>query len=249
MNNITISFIITFIAGISTVIGIIPTYLDDKYSDKVICFSLAFSSSVMISITFISLIPEALRYLDKLSIYNVLITLIFINIGIILSFFIDKRLDKNLNNNYLYKVGIIGLISLILHNIPEGITTFLTSSNDLKIGVTLSLAILLHNIPEGISIAVPIYYSTKNHKKAFIYTFISGFSEVFGAVFAYLFLSRYINNFMMSIILSITSGIMIQISSYELLPISFKYKYNYLTYIGLFLGFFIMFISIIIFKI
>ena len=112
----------------------------------------------------------------------------------------------------------------------------------------MALAITLHNIPEGISISVPLYYSTNSHKKAFIYTFISGFSEFLGAILSYLFLSKYINNYIMSIILSITSGIMIQISLYELLPLSFKYKNN-ITYIGLFLGFIIMCICIFIFKI
>ena len=248
MNKITISFLITFIAGISTCIGVLPTYLNNKYKDSIITFSLAFASSIMITISFISLIPESLHYLKEINIFSILYVLIFINIGIIISTFIDKKLDKRINNNSLLKTGIFGIIAIILHNIPEGITTFITTSNDLKIGISMAIAITLHNIPEGISIAVPIYYSTKSHKKAFIYTFISGFSELFGGIIGYIFLSKYINNYIMSMILSITSGIMIQISVYELLPNAFKYKNN-ITYIGLFLGFIVMSICIFIFKI
>ena len=248
MNNIITSFIITFIAGLSTIIGIIPIFFNNKYKEKIICFSLAFSSSIMITISILSLIPEAMNYLNSLNIINILITLIFINIGIIISTYIDKKLDKRINNNSLLKVGIVGLIAIILHNIPEGITTFITSSNNLKIGLTLSIAIALHNIPEGISIAIPIYYSTNSYKKALLYTSISGFSEFFGAVFAFIFLKNIINNYLMAIILSITAGIMIQISFFELLPTSLKYK-SKLTYIGLLLGFIIMYICIIIFRI
>ena len=224
MNNIIISFIITFIAGLSTCIGILPTYLNDKYREFIINFSLAFSASVMITISFISLIPEAFHYLKELNIFSILYVLIFINIGIILSIFIDKKLDKRINNNTLFKTGVFGFIAIILHNIPEGITTFISTSNDLKIGISMALAITLHNIPEGISIAIPIYYSTNSHKKAFFYTLISGFSEFFGAIISYLFL-------------------------YELLPSSFKYKNNIVSFIGLFLGFIIMIICIFILKI
>ena len=249
MNNITISFIITFIAGLSTCIGIIPTFINEKYKEKIINFSLSFASGVMITISFISLIPESLYYLRYLKRINFLLVLIFINIGIIISSYIDKKLDKRINNNYLFKVGIVGIIAIILHNIPEGITTFITSCNGLKIGIPMAIAIALHNIPEGISIAVPIYYSTGNRKLTFFYTFVSGFSEFIGAIISYVFLTNYINDFIMSIILSITAGIMIHISIYELLPTSFRYKNNYITSFGLFLGFIIMFITIFIFKI
>lgn len=69
------------------------------------------------------------------------------------------------------------MIAIILHNIPEGIATFLTTSENVELGISLAIAIALHNIPEGISISVPIYFSTNNMKKAIWYTFISGMSE------------------------------------------------------------------------
>ena len=242
-------FIITFISGISTVLGIIPTYFNSKYKDNIINLSLSFSSGIMLSISIFSLIPESLNYLGNKNFLNIILLLLFINIGLIISTYTDKLISKRINNNSLYKLGIVSIIALILHNIPEGVTTFLTTSSDFRIGLTLSLAIALHNIPEGISIAVPIYYSTNSHKKAFIYTFISGFSELIGGILSYIFLSRFINNFILSIILGITSGVMIQISLFELLPNSLKYK-NYLnTFIGFILGFIIMIICIFIFKI
>jgi len=246
--NILIPLLITFIAGISTIIGIIPTYFN-KDRNKIINLSLSFSSGIMISISIFSLIPESLNYLGNNNLFNIILLLIFINIGIIISTYIDKLISKRINNNSLYKLGLTSIIALVLHNIPEGITTFLTTSNNLKLGLTLSLAIALHNIPEGISIAVPIFYSTNSHKKALFYTFISGFSELIGGIISYIFLSHFINNFILSIILGITSGIMLHLSLFELIPSSLKYK-NYLnTLIGFISGFIIMIICIFIFKI
>ena len=215
-------FIITFISGISTIIGIIPTYINSKYKDYIIKYSLLFSSIVMFYISIFSLIPEALNYIGN-SFINIILLLIFINIGIIISTYIDKSINK-ISSNTLFKVGVVSVIALVLHNIPEGIITFLASYKDIKLGISLAIAITLHNIPEGISIAVPIYYSTNSHKKAFIYTFISGFSELIGGVISYVFLSKYINSYILFIILSITAGIMIHISIFELLSSFLKYK-------------------------
>ena len=241
-------FIITFLAGISTILGIIPTYFNSKYKDSIINLSLSFACGIMISISIFSLIPESLNYIG-FSFINIILLLLFINIGLVISTYIDKKISKRINNNCLYKLGIVSIIALILHNIPEGITTFLTTSSNFRIGLTLSFAIALHNIPEGISIAIPIYYSTKSHKKAFIYTFISGFSELIGGILSYIFLSHFINNFILSLILGITAGIMIQISLFELLPNSLKYKKYKNTFIGFIFCFIIMIICIFIFKI
>lgn len=213
-------FIITFISGISTLFGIIPTYINSKYKEYIIKFSLLFSSLAMIYISIFSLIPEAINYIG-ISFKNIVLLLILILIGIIISKYIDNSLNM-LSSNSLYKLGIINLLVLILHNIPEGIITFLMSSKDIKLGINIAIAIALHNIPEGISIAIPIYYSTNNRKLSFIYTFISGFSELIGGVISYIFLNRFINNNTLFIILSITSGIMIYLALFELLPNALK---------------------------
>ena len=56
--------------------------------------------------------------------------------------------------------GILTAIAIAIHNFPEGLGTFLVSSQDLTLGITVALAIALHNIPEGIAVALPIYHAT-----------------------------------------------------------------------------------------
>jgi len=155
---------------------------------------------------------------------------------------VDKYLPTQ-NNNGLYRVGIIAMIVIIMHNIPEGMATFMATNTDLSLGITLTLAIALHNIPEGISISVPIYYSTNSKKRALLYTFISGISELFGAILTYLFLKPYMNDLVLGILFSIIAGIMMQISIYELLPTSLKYKNKSITYLFLIIGVIVMIIN------
>ena len=196
----------------------------------------------MLTISILSLIPEAVSLFGKIFkiMPLVLICLIFIVIGILFSSMIDEKIEEKFTKNKLYKLGLISVIVLMLHNIPEGITTFISTSTNMSLGLSLSLAIALHNIPEGIAIAVPIYYATGSRKRAFCYTLISGFSEFFGAVIAYLFIARYINNFILAIILAMTAGIMIHIAIYELLPNSLDYKKKKVTIIGFIIGMIIM---------
>lgn len=244
MNKTLFSFLITFLAGLSTMLGIIPIYLNKKKANKVISSSLAFSAGVMLTISCFSLIPEA-TILIKENVKTfpaIIMILIFVVLGILFSSIIDKKIEEKITNNNLYKLGIISIIVLMLHNIPEGITTFISTKASLSLGLSLSLGIALHNIPEGISIAVPIYYSTNNKKKAIGYTMLSGFSEFFGAIIAYLFIAKYINCFILSVILAMTAGIMIHISIYELLPNSCDYKMKKRTIISFIIGIIIMLI-------
>lgn len=240
--NIKTSLLIPILAGLSTTLGIIPCFFNFKNKEKLIANVLAFASGVMITISLISLIPEASALLNETykPFPSLLICAIIIIIGIIISTLIDKKTEQYKDNN-LYKLGIMAALALMLHNIPEGITTFITSSVNQKLGYKLAIAITLHNIPEGLSIAIPIYYATKSKIQAFKYTFISGFSETFGAIFALMFLKNIITSTILSLILSLTAGIMIDISMYEFLPTAFKYKKDKVTFLYFALGIILMF--------
>lgn len=133
------------------------------------------------------------------------------------------------------------MIGIMIHNIPEGMATFITTNENINLGVSITIAITMHNIPEGISIALPIYYYTKSKKKAFLYTTICGLSEPLGALLAYLFLTP--STITLGIIYAIIAGIMIHISMYELLPNANKYKRYKITYIFYILGLILVLIN------
>ena len=247
MNKTILCFLTTTLAGLSTTLGIIPCFFKTKNQNSMITNSFSFASGVMITITIISLIPEAISNLNNTfkKFPALLICSIFIVLGIIISATIEENENKKKNNNQLYTIGIITTLAMIIHNIPEGITTFIFSNINQKLGIKLAISIAMHNIPEGISIAIPIYYATNNRKKAFINTFIAGFSELFGAIIAFLFFKK-ISTLMLSIILSITAGIMLNISISELLPTVYKNEKSKTIIYYFALGIIFMFITEII---
>ena len=246
MSDIKIAFLITFMAGISTLIGLFPIFFRFKNENDIVCGALAFAGGVMFSVSITDLIPESISMLSKnlIGIFVVLISFLCVLMGIVLSSFISKYID---NNNYsvnsnLYKVGLISMLAIIIHNIPEGIVT-----KNINLGISLGIAIALHNIPEGISISVPIYYSTKSLLKSVGYTLISALSEPLGAVIAYLFLARFINDVILGMIFSLIAGIMIQITFNSLLPTSANYKKKKLTTFFFLIGIIFMIIKCIFF--
>ena len=238
------SFLLTFIAGFSTMIGTILIFFKEK-TNRVVVASLSFASGVMLTVSILDLIPESITLLNYKSIIEILIITVFMVLGSLLTRKIDKCIPEVDNNSKkgLYRIGIISMFAIIMHNIPEGIATFMTTSTNLSLGLSLTIAIALHNIPEGISIAVPIYYSTGNRKKALFYTLVSAISEPFGALLAFLFLKPFMNNLVMGLLMAVIAGIMSYISFFELLPKSLSYKNKSLSYIFFVIGIIFMAIN------
>ena len=253
MDNTFFSFLLTFLAGFSTMIGALVIFLKKKEHNKIILLSLSFAAGVMITISITDLVPESIFLLrDNLNnISTILLCFLGIILGVIISMLIDYYLpDKPLNevkNKSLFKVGLISMIAIIMHNIPEGIVTFIVSNKDIMLGLSICIAIALHNIPEGISIAVPIYYSTGSKKKAIFYTFLAGLSEPIGAILTGLFLVNYVNDMILGLLFALIAGIMIQISSSKLLPTGNEYNKGYAR-IFFVIGFIVMLVSLFMMK-
>ncbi len=240
--------IVSSIAGLSTVIGSIVIFFNWKKENinKFITFSLSFSLIIMIGISISELIPEASYAIltEFKLVKGIFLSLIVFLIGVFLIYFLNKKIEKgNSNNHDLYRLGILSMIALMLHNLPEGIVTFLSSYQNIELGIKISIAIMLHNIPEGISIAVPIYYATNDRKKAVKKTLISGLAEPLGAILAFLFLRNVITNTMIGFILLLVAGIMITLAIHELLPKALKYNENKYILLGFGIGILLLLIN------
>ncbi|MDD3341408.1 MAG: ZIP family metal transporter [Bacilli bacterium] len=248
MSNTVYGFVLTILAGLSTLLGSIIIFIKVKNKENMIVASLGFAAGVMLCVSIFELIPEGFSLIHSkyTSLFSILLCLLCMNIGLILSGLIDKYMPSG--NNSLYKVGLISMVAIVLHNIPEGIATFLASSADKSLGLSLAIAIALHNIPEGISISVPIYYATGKKKKAFLYTFISGLSEPVGAILAYFFLKPFVTNTIMGMLFCFIAGIMIHISTYELLKEAKNYQKKSMVISFLLIGVVFMLINLFVFH-
>lgn len=248
MSNVTLSLLISFLAGISTFIGGLVVFIKFKDKNKFLAFSLSFSLSVMLSISVFELIPESIMtLLNRMSFLLAFLSGLFMFVlGKIL---VNKITYKThlLSGNSLYRVGVLSMIALMIHNFPEGIATFMASYNDISTGISLGIAIMLHNIPEGISIAVPVYYATGSKKRGLFLTLVSGLAEPLGAFVSYILLKNYINDVTISLVLILVASIMMSLAIDEMIPEVNKYNNKVISIIGMILGLVLVLINLYLF--
>lgn len=209
-NDALISILLSFLAGISTMIGTVPIFFKIKRVEEFTVFSLSLSMFIMLFISFFDLLPKSIIILnDEFKLLSIIIIILCFFLGYLTVYVIEEKIN---NGSSLYKIGILSFISLLLHNFPEGIAVFMSAYKDLKIGIKMCISIMLHNIPEGIAISVPLYYSNKSREEVLKLTFISGIAEPLGALLSYIFLKNIINDVTISLILIFVSGLMISLS-------------------------------------
>ncbi len=247
--NVVYSLLISSFAGISTLLGGLVVYFKFKDKNGFIAFALSFSLSVMISLSIFELLPDS--FITLSSRFGLLVGIIFTTVMFLVGKFLVTKINKKLallqNKDNLYRVGLLSMIALMLHNFPEGIATFMASYNDLSAGISLGIAIMLHNIPEGISISVPIYYATGSKKRGVIYSLISGLAEPLGAILAFIVLKNYINDITIALVLVIVAGIMITISINEMLPEVNSYNKKNISILGMIIGVILVIVNLLLF--
>ena len=263
MNHaIGFAFLLTVVAGLATGIGSALAYITHHTQRNILSFALGFSAGVMIFVSFVELYNQAEEPL--LSAYGEFgggtITAISFFGGMLLIALIDffipsyenpheaglvEEMQTGHGSRELHRLGLMTALAIGIHNFPEGLATFFAALTDPTIGIPVAFAIALHNIPEGISISIPIYFATRNRKKAFWYSFLSGVSEPLGAVIGYLVLRPFVTDQLMGIIFAAVAGIMVFISLDQLIPYAKKYSSGHQSVYGLICGMAIMALSLL----
>lgn len=120
--------------------------------------------------------------------------------------------------------GVLVAAVVTLHNVPEGMSTYLATLADPALGITLAVAIAIHNIPEGIAVATPVLAATGSKAKAVGWATVSGLAEPLGAVVAMLLVQAMLPQEWFSLTFGLIAGMMITISVRELLPVAWRYQ-------------------------
>lgn len=242
----------TFLVGLSIVIGI---FLGNHFKNnkRFVDVSIGLAFGVLVLLMLLDVAPEAIELLNE-SVKSISIVVLIISalIGLLALKLLDsfiphheheslhhhKHKDDKCHNEHLEHVGLLASIAVIVHNIIEGMTLYVTLCQDFKSGLLLSLAIALHNIPLGIVIS-----STLNTKKDIIKDSIMlSISTLIGGIIM-LVLSNVVTSSLVGILLSVTMGMVIYISFFELLPQIIYNKEKKYNIIGVLLGIVIIIIS------
>lgn len=233
IQNILLSLLLTTLGGLTTVIGGFIAVSGKYPRKKLLSLSMGFAAGIMLFVSFTEMLSEGREYLEQ----------VFegghsVDLAVFLSFFggiaiiaiIDALLPDEAShhthvhecgghhNTSLYRTGLITMAAIGLHNFPEGLATFSATAVNLSLGLPLIVAVTLHNIPIGFSIAMPIYVSTGNKKKAVFISLLAGLITLVGAVTGALLFQGEINAMLLGVVFAAIAGIMVFVALKELYP-------------------------------
>ncbi|MBR6301221.1 zinc transporter ZupT [bacterium] len=261
-NNFAIAFSLTMLAGLTTAIGGMIAFITKKDNLKVLSLGLGFSAGVMIFISLVDIIPGAENLL-KVNFPDSYRWMVFggFLVGLLLSVAIDYFLPDHVDTEELlhpddpeayshshYKLqraGFMTAIAICIHNFPEGMATFLTTTQSITLGVSVAFAIAIHNIPEGIAVALPIYHATGKKRYAMLYAALSGITEPIGALVGMMIFGLFVPNILVGVLMAGVAGIMTYISFDTLLPLAKEYGNWHLSIVGIMSGILFIWLSLI----
>ena len=257
LNPIIQALIATLFTYCITALGASLVFLFKKVDKTIMDAMLGFAAGVMIAASFWSLLNPAIEMAENLKMIPWLIVFIgFISGGIIL-FISDKTFNyldnilykkKNKTKQISFKRCLMLIISITMHNIPEGLAVGVAFGSIIYglDGATLSSACLLalgigiQNFPEGTAVAVPLRREGMSRKKSFFYGQLSGIVEpISGVIGALLVLKA---RYLLPFLLSFAAGTMIYVVVQELIPESQTNEKKSLMAIFTLIGFSVMMI-------
>ena len=187
----------------------------------------------MVSIVCFGLVPKAVE-LD-----GILVTIFGLVLGIIIVMGLNRLVDiitkatgddlkvhhtheelyhesQLIKNPGMLRSGMLMLIAIALHNVPEGIAIGAGGSHSPRLGALLALMIALHNIPEGMAIAAPLLAGGIGKLKVIFLTSLAGATTFLGGIIGFLFGG--ITDFTIALSLSAAGGAMLYIVYGEIMP-------------------------------
>lgn len=255
------AFLISLLAGLTTVIGGVLATHRRMRERAFIAVSLAFAAGAMVFVSFTQVIPTGVdllaEFMDKKQALLAVYAAFFA--GVLLVLAIDRVLPQSLNpseiegaegktkiNKRLLRSGVLVAGVLALHNFPEGMSTFVASYQDMSLGIILAVAIAVHNIPEGIAAAAPIYAATRSRARAIKWALISGLTEPLGALVAIGLIALAFPTDIFGVLFGLVAGMMVFISLDELLPAARRYQTKpHQSIYGMFGGMLVVAVSVL----
>ena len=210
-------FITGFIVGgIGTLIGGLISAVIHNPSDRTVAWMLSFAAGVMLSIISFDLMPEAYE------IGGFFIVTLGLSIGLIIVFAAEKIIPSQKLNRYkgkklsYIKMSLIIMISMSIHNFPEGIAIGSSAVYSKNLGLKIAILIAVHDIPEGLSVGMPLIMAGASPRSAVLLTLLTGLPTAFGAVFGSILGG--VSKYFIACCLSSAASCMLYVSSSELIP-------------------------------
>lgn len=227
--------VIGLLAGvIGTGSGGLFSYFLRKPTSSFLSVILGFSAGIMLVVVFLELLLEAFNIGNF--VYGVAGLLLGIVVLLLMDIYFPHHhhYSDECHQSRFRKVGILLLVGIALHNIPEGLAigTGYVSSDELGLG--LAVIMTVQNIPEGLAMATAMCIGGIRNGKVVLATALAGLPMGLGALSGAVLGS--ISPVFLSISLGFAAGAMLYITCDELIPDAHNLSSGHSATLGLVIG-------------
>ncbi len=226
LNPIIQALLATLFTFLVTALGSGLVFMFKKINKNILDGMLGIAAGVMIAASFWSLLSPSIDMANNLNMSVFLVVAGgFLAGGLLL--FLGDKITKKIQG--LEKFGakhrtLMLIISITLHNIPEGLaigtafgsTLYGLDGATLMSAWTLAIGIGIQNFPEGTAVSVPLLREGMSKKKAFILGSLSGIVEPIAGVLGALLVLKI--RVILPFLLAFAAGAMIYVVIEELIP-------------------------------
>jgi len=244
---------LTLLSGMFFLLGfLVVQFFKQKKELSILATGMAFV--VMLGMVFFDLIPEILELVEvieysKWSKIGLILFFLFLGIGILKFFDLflpahhhnhkEGEHSHKEHNHHMFHIGFIMALSLVLHNILEGMSMYLIAKESLSAGILLAVGVGLHNLPLGIEIASNLKNGNENKRLTLLTLITLIFSTFIGAFLLFCFQIS-VSEFLLFVFITIACGMILYIALFELLREVMMYKKNKYIYYGMSIGIFFL---------
>ena len=224
LNPIIQALLATLFTWAVTALGAALVFMFKKIHKNILDSMLGIAAGVMIAASFWSLLSPSIEMANVLKI-NIILSVAggFLSGGLLL-FSGDKVMNKMQNKSSNLKRTLMLIVSITLHNVPEGLavgvafgsTLYGLDGATLMSAWTLAIGIGIQNFPEGTAVSVPLRREGFSRNKSFIYGMLSGIVEPISGVLGALLVLKV--RIILPFLLAFAAGAMIYVGIQELIP-------------------------------
>lgn len=219
----------SFLACVVTTIGIYAIARYEKWGREHSVYFMSFAAGVLISVSFMHIIPEAFHM-------NA-VAPTFLLAGFLAIYLLNRFLNLYICHDHKragYAVGIIPMLGIGFHSFIDGIIYSVTFEVSILTGALAAVGMIFHEFPEGIVTFVLLERGGFSRRKSAAYAFLAAaVSTPLGALLSYPLTSS-IKRSTLGILLGISAGALVYVGASHLLPAVEKEnaKYSFLAMAG-----------------
>lgn len=215
MNGSTFAAVIlaSSMACLVTSMGVYIIRRYEKWGTDNIAYFMSFAAGVLISVSFIHIIPKSFD-MNRSS-------PIFLLVGFFCLYLINRFLNAYVcqtpeRANYTF--GLVPMLGIGFHSFLDGVIYSVAFNVSAFTGVLAALGMVLHEFPEGIVTFLLLDRSGFSEQRSTLYALLAAaFTTPLGALVSYPFISR-VNNITLGALLAVSAGALVYVGASHLLP-------------------------------